>query len=220
MADLPESKTSRKRGRETDERMSNPPDAPVFYATKKKMPQRAATPTYTAEDALKNFSPDDLKSLVERALRDQATKARMEEKIFATSNRIGERIAIKILEDSDEANARASAMWPSYWGGPFAEAEKLAWQTLISVLRLCVDEWEADPEDDFDDGDQDEVEEFHDLAQDIMLSIWNAQHRVPGLRKWLDHPDRRKELDDLRDDAEFSREERYEKMIEFLENGY
>ncbi|KAK8018512.1 hypothetical protein PG991_007702 [Apiospora marii] len=245
MADFSQSIASRKRARETDESGSDPAGhAPV--AKKKKKSQRAVAPTYTAEDALKNFSPDDLKALVQSALQDEASTGRagMEEKLFAASNRIGERISTTILENAEEENAkareicdkkpkrRAAHFWPAelepylhqirsqLLEGPFAEAPKLAWRTLILFLDLCIDEWEScNKNEEYDDADQDEVEEFHDLAQEIMIDIWRAREHINDWREWFGHADRRRELQDLRDNAEFCRDSRYDEMYTLLVTG-
>ncbi|KAK8014807.1 hypothetical protein PG990_008103 [Apiospora arundinis] len=243
MADLTHKLANRKRAREDDDPLLNDADEASPIPRKKK-PQRAAIArTYNAEDALKVFTADDLRSLVEKTLQDEATRALVEDKLFAASNRIGERIATKILEDAEAENAkvrelcakkpkrRVAHFWPAelepyldqiksqLLEGPYAQSPKLAWRTLILFLDLCVDEWESHEENDFDEDLQDEVEEFHELAQEIMLDIWAARERVDDWREWFGHADRRQELDDLRDNAEYSRDSRYETMYELLKNG-
>lgn len=166
----------------------------------------------------------------------------MEEKLFAASNRIGDRIAAKILDDAEAENAKVRDMcakkpnrrvahfWPAelepYLGqiksqllkGPFAEAPKLAWRTLILFLDLCVDEWETHDAAGYNDDDHDEVEDFHEIAENIMVDIWRARETASD-REWFGHVGRRKELDDLRGSAEFARDSRYENIYEFLATG-
>ncbi|KAK7943807.1 uncharacterized protein PG986_012920 [Apiospora aurea] len=160
----------------------------------------------------------------------------MEEKLLAVSSRVGKQLAADIVSNAAETSSKIRAdctkrrkrkvvqVWlpalepfldqikSQLLEGPFADGPRLAWETLFQVLTLWVKEWEQGEEPEWED--EEEVEGFHEEADELMCAIWWAQHRKSRHEQgrktwdWLREVARRDEVADLQDASQWS-EDRY-----------